>query len=91
MSRRLIYELPFGKGKHWASTGKKANVIGGWQLSALISDYSGLPFSVVANNNLNANNSYQFANCLGTPITDRDGLELVQPLHLWCAIGYRLW
>ena len=63
----MIYELPFGKGKHWVSTGKTASIIGGWQLSALMSAYSGLPFSVVANNNLNATNSYQFAQCLGAP------------------------
>jgi hypothetical protein len=27
-----IYELPFGKGKHWASSGKADRLIGGWQL-----------------------------------------------------------
>ena len=61
------YELPFGKGKRWASSGKTANVVGGWQLSTVFSDFTGRPFSVVANNNLNANGSYQFANCIGTP------------------------
>ncbi len=67
-----IYELPFGKGKHWASNGKSSHILGGWQISGLFSDFTGQPFSVVANNNLNAVNSYQFANCLGTPNKDRD-------------------
>ena len=62
-----IYELPFGKGKRWASSGKMTPIIGGWQISGLFSDFTGRPFSVIANNNLNANNSYQRANCLGAP------------------------
>jgi hypothetical protein len=62
-----IYELPFGKDKRWISTGKTANIAGGWQISTVFSDFTGRPFSVVANQNLNANNSYQRANCIGTP------------------------
>jgi hypothetical protein len=63
-----IYELPFGKGKHWVSTGKTANIIGGWQISGLFSDYTGLPFSVTTSTSLNANGSSNFANCIGQPI-----------------------
>jgi hypothetical protein len=62
-----IYDLPFGKGKQWLSTGRASNILGGWQLSGVFSDFGGRPFSVVANNNLNAVSSYQFANCNGTP------------------------
>jgi hypothetical protein len=62
-----IYELPFGKNKRWASTGKATNIVGGWQISTVFSDFTGRPFSVVANQNLNANNSFQRANCVGTP------------------------
>jgi len=62
-----IYELPFGKSKRWASSGKVTNVVGGWQISTVFSDFTGRPFSVVANQNLNANGSFQFANCVGTP------------------------
>jgi len=62
-----VYELPWGKGKHWLTTGKASNILGGWQLSGVFSDFGGRPFSVVANNNLNAVSSYQFADCNGTP------------------------
>jgi hypothetical protein len=62
-----IYELPFGKGKRWVTSGMAASIFGGWQLSGLFSDFSGRPFSVVANNNLNANGSFQFANCIAAP------------------------
>lgn len=74
-----IYELPFGKGKHWASSGKADRLIGGWQLSTLFSDFSGRPFSVVANNNLNANGSYQFANCIAPPKKVGTVLEWYDP------------
>lgn len=47
--------------------GRRPASLAGWQLSGLLSDYTGLPFSVVANNNLNAVGSFQFANCLGEP------------------------
>jgi len=62
-----IYELPFGKGKHWLGTGIGAHILGGWQLSGLFSDFTGRPFNVVANNNLSAVVSSQEANCLGPP------------------------
>ncbi|MEO8049511.1 MAG: TonB-dependent receptor, partial [Acidobacteriota bacterium] len=62
-----IYELPFGKGKSYVTSGAGSHILGGWQISGLFSDFTGQPFSVVANQNLNANNSFQRANCLGTP------------------------
>jgi Carboxypeptidase regulatory-like domain len=42
-----IWELPFGKGKKWLSSGGPASFIaGGWQLSGLASFITGPPFSV---------------------------------------------
>jgi hypothetical protein len=44
-----IAESPFGKGKRWASGGGLATALaGGWQINALFSSYSGLPFGVSA-------------------------------------------
>jgi len=64
----FIYELPFGKGKHFATSGAASQILGGWQLSGLFSDFTGRPFSVVAPaTSLNAPGSFQFANCNGTP------------------------
>jgi hypothetical protein len=42
------YELPFGKGKHWATEGVAGSFLGGWQLSGIYSYYTGLPFQVSA-------------------------------------------
>jgi hypothetical protein len=74
-----IYELPFGKGKRWASSGMASNIAGGWQISGLFSDFTGQPFTVVANNNLNANGSSQVANCLGPPIKTGSVSHLYDP------------
>jgi hypothetical protein len=43
-----IWELPFGRGKKWASAGVASAVLGGWQINNLISLMSGRPFSVSA-------------------------------------------
>jgi hypothetical protein len=45
-----IAELPFGKGKRWASSGPLAWLAGGWQLNGIFAAYSGTPFSVFADN-----------------------------------------
>jgi hypothetical protein len=42
------YELPFGKGKQWASQGVAAAIAGDWQLNGILSRTSGTPFSVVS-------------------------------------------
>ena len=44
----LVAELPFGKGKSWASEGPAAAVLGGWQLSSIYSAVAGRPFTVGA-------------------------------------------
>ncbi len=42
----LNYVLPFGPGKRWLNSGIASSLIGGWQLAAIVSLYSGLPFNV---------------------------------------------
>ena len=43
-----IWELPFGKGKHWVTRGFQAAVLGGWQINNILSFMTGTPFSVAA-------------------------------------------
>jgi hypothetical protein len=52
----LVYDLPVGKGKKYASSmGKVANtVLGGWQVSGIIRFGSGLPLGFTAPNTLSA-------------------------------------
>ncbi|HUS07349.1 MAG TPA: hypothetical protein VMZ52_13670, partial [Bryobacteraceae bacterium] len=44
-----VYELPFGKGKHFASSGLAAWVLGGWQLNGILSIASGTPLDFSGN------------------------------------------
>lgn len=44
-----IYELPFGKGKQFSSSSRVVNgVIGGWQVSGILTLRSGIPFTLTA-------------------------------------------
>lgn len=43
-----IWELPFGRGKKWLSSGVPAAIAGGWQVNTLISMMTGTPFTVSA-------------------------------------------
>ncbi len=67
-------ELPFGRGKRWASSGGAASwLAGGWRLNGIFSTFSGLPFSVTAAaNSLNAPNNTQRADLVKASV-DRLG------------------
>jgi hypothetical protein len=43
-----VYELPFGPGKKWASSGVSGAVLGGWQINGIFSAYQGRPFTLTA-------------------------------------------
>jgi len=62
-----IVELPFGKGKRWAKEGVGAALLGGWQVNALFSSFSGQPFTVAASGtSLNAPRNSQQADLVGS-------------------------
>ena len=48
-----VWELPFGRGKHWLSSGLASRVIGGWRFSGIQSVQSGLPVPLTNNNTYN--------------------------------------
>jgi hypothetical protein len=71
----FTYELPFGKGHNMLNSGVGAVVLGGWQVSGIISVVSGLPFTVQTNGeNLN------------TPGTAQTG-QLTGVYHVTHAVG----
>jgi hypothetical protein len=63
-----VYELPFGKGKQWASGGGVATkILSGWQTSGIFSSSSGQPFSLTASGaSLNAVDQQQTPDQVGT-------------------------
>ena len=79
----LVAELPFGKSKPWLSSGVLSALAGGWQVNALISAYSGQPFTVSASNSsLNTPNpagNNQRANQIKPTVQILGGVGLTQP------------
>lgn len=69
-------ELPFGKGKRWASSGGPLTwIAGGWRLNGIFSSFSGLPFSVsAAATSLNAPFNTQRADLMKAEVTKIGGV-----------------
>jgi len=68
-----IYEIPFGKGKKYFTSGAGNWLLGGWQMNGLMSAYSGPPFSVTApGTDLNAPGNAQRADLLN-PVVKKIG------------------
>jgi Carboxypeptidase regulatory-like domain len=62
----ILYELPFGQGKPYAQTGIAAAILGGWQLSTIITDSSGFPRNVtVGTDRSNTNGGQDRPNVTG--------------------------
>jgi hypothetical protein len=49
-----VYNLPFGKGHTMFTSGPPALILGGWQVSGILTRFSGLPFSVGTSSSINA-------------------------------------
>lgn len=63
-----IAPLPFGKDRRWARIGLASKLAGGWQLSGILTDHSGSPFTAQASStSLNSPYSSQYANCISRP------------------------
>ncbi len=43
-----VYDIPFGGGKKWATSGMPKAVLGGWQINGIFSAYQGRPYTVTA-------------------------------------------
>jgi hypothetical protein len=71
-----VYDLPFGKGERWAHDGLASKLLGGFQVSGVMSIMSGLPFYVVQNTapNLNARGSQQVPNQVASEIQILGGI-----------------
>ncbi|HEY1336110.1 MAG TPA: TonB-dependent receptor, partial [Bryobacteraceae bacterium] len=67
----MMYELPFGQGKKWATTGSSAAILGGWQLNGLFAAYSGRPFQLTS-----SGASLNMPGNLQTPDQVKDNVEI---------------
>lgn len=77
-----VWELPFGKGKHWLSSGGVGSaVLGGWQVNTIVSMISGSPFSIGADDtSLNMPGNTQRADQVG-PVTKLGGIGAEHPYY----------
>jgi hypothetical protein len=77
-----VWELPFGKGKHWLSSGGVGSaVLGGWQVNTIVSLISGPPFTVSADDtSLNMPGSSQQADQVG-PVKKLGGIGAGHPFY----------
>lgn len=66
-----VYELPFGPGRSYLTTGPAAHILGGWRLSGVTNIRSGRPFTVFASaNNSLVGNRGGLANALADCLRD---------------------
>src|SRR5439155_16733174 len=57
-----LFELPFGRGKTWATRGFASRLLSGWQTNGMFVAYTGTPFTITASGaDLNAPGSSQTA------------------------------
>jgi hypothetical protein len=73
-SASVVYDLPWGTGRRWMSTGWMGRWIGGWELSTLTTVHSGPPFGVTTQtNNCNCSSAgAQRANIIADPTLPAD-------------------
>ncbi|MGH9512213.1 MAG: carboxypeptidase regulatory-like domain-containing protein [Terriglobales bacterium] len=60
-----VFASPFGKGRRWAKSEVSNWLLGGWLVDPIVSYLTGLPFTVTAGSNLNANGSTETADLVG--------------------------
>ena len=95
------YELPFGKGRRWASDASAITdaIIGGWRLSGIFQARTGFPITVTdgRNRSLQGQRGNERPNCVGNPVPSDQNIAhwldinafAVVPLGTWgnCPIG----
>ena len=62
-----VYELPFGEGRRWLTTGVVSKVLGGWRIAAVQNYSSGTPIGVTTNAPLPIFNGTNRPNVTGEP------------------------
>jgi hypothetical protein len=70
-----VYELPFGYGKTWLSDGVLSQIVGGWQLSGIVTLTTGRPFNVNLQTGVN-NGAPSWPNRVGSGELDDPAINL---------------
>lgn len=84
----FLAELPFGRGKRWASEGFASKLFGGWQMNGLFSAYTGTPFTVSSSgNSLNLPGSSQRADLVKPEVKKIGNVGRGQAYYDWTAFA----
>ncbi len=76
------WEMPFGKGKHYLTSGAGAKIAGGWQLNPTLTLYSGTPFIVGTDgSSLNAPQNTQVADQIQADVPRLGGVGVGNPFY----------
>src|SRR6185437_6593857 len=79
LSVNIVYELPIGTGKRFATGNKVVNyIIGGWQVNTVAQAHSGLPYSISVEGDIanTGNSGYERANLVGDPnLSNKSAVE----------------
>jgi hypothetical protein len=85
-----VYELPFGKGQKYATSGIASKIAGGWQLNWVVAKMSGVPFTIAGGGSqVNAPGNVQTADQVGPlnilgGVGPRGGDPSCAPTNLSC-------
>ena len=74
-----VFELPFGEGRRWLTTGIANQIVGGWRVAVIQAYSSGLPIGVTTNAPLNIFNGTNRPNVTGRGLARADRRRRVQP------------
>ena len=73
-----IYKLPFGKRERWLTSSPAGKVLGGWQLSGVLSLRTGTPLAFTSGGGLNTPNNTQTPNQIA-PVEVLHGIDVGNP------------
>lgn len=83
-----IFELPFGRGKKFLSSGVGSAIAGGWQFNTVTSWYTGTPFTVGSDGaSLNLPGSSQQADLVKPNVQKLGGIGKGQAYYDWSAFA----
>ncbi|MCC7155844.1 MAG: TonB-dependent receptor [Bryobacterales bacterium] len=81
-----MWELPFGRGKNWATSGMAAAILGGWQINGLLTLQTGNPFTVSASgSSLNSPENSQRADQVKTDVKKLGNVGRGMAFYDWTA------
>jgi hypothetical protein len=81
LSVYYVYQLPFGKGHTMLNSGPAGLILGGWQISSILTRYSGIPFTVGTSSNINAGGQGNSASQINPNVAILGGHDAYHPYY----------